>query len=75
LANWHDGLPVIQMAVTGLALMSFCSSCCNAAVISTHWGAWLRRRSRQRAAKPIPQQPAAYQQLQYALRIAHQMTW
>jgi len=25
--------------------------------------------------EPIPQQPAAYQQLQYALRIAHQMTW
>jgi hypothetical protein len=26
-------------------------------------------------AELIPQQPAAYQQLQYALRIVRQMTW
>jgi hypothetical protein len=45
LAYWHDGLPVIQMAATGLALMSisFCSSCRNPAVISTCWALWLSR--------------------------------
>ena len=44
LAYWHDGLPVIQMAATSLALISisFCSLCCNLAVISTCWALWLR---------------------------------